>query len=79
LIKNKLLIYLSIIVSIGIGGYFLLFNFQKSMMQGERLSGLDKIITQELSDSVKVGLERFKNHYNHYPNYIIAENILLIQ
>jgi len=49
------------------------------MMQGERLSGLDKIITQELSDSVKVGLERFKNHYNHYPNYIIAENILLIQ
>ncbi len=37
-------------------------------MQGERHSGLDKIITQELFDSVKVGLEKFKILNNHYPN-----------
>ena len=39
------------------------------MMQGERHSGLDKIITQELFDSVKVGLEKFKIINGHYPNY----------
>ncbi len=38
-------------------------------MKGERLSGLNKNITYELFDSVKVGLKRYKAIYDQYPNY----------
>ena len=36
------------------------------MLGGERNTGLDKIITEELFDSVKVGLDIYKLIHNHY-------------
>jgi len=60
---------LVVLTILAIGTYFLINNFKNNFMQGERLFGLDKNITYKLFDSVKVGLERFKNQYDHYQNY----------
>lgn len=65
---NKFFKSLTVIIIVVIGVYFLIFYLQKNILPSERHSGLDKIITQELFDSVKVGLEKFKILNNHYPN-----------
>jgi len=67
--KKKLILYLSLIVFLCAGAYFIFSDYKKGLMRGERHSGLDNIITQELFDSIHVGLERYKNYYGNYPYY----------